>query len=537
VLEALDGLLPQSAADNAAGSAGSIDASTLADYDAVGSSSAADRDAVVVGSSARSVSDASTLADYQSESSANSEPETAVAVDELTPARRDSATVVWLIAAISLIVAAVLAYLALLGGSPDSALGTAAESDPASVVPGPSASPPTSEASSPSATTPELPRAQDYSPAVLLAYEERPGPVEPEDRPILPLINGSNDALVRNFLPIPWPDFEIRFFHPTPCPYKEPLVACIDWASVDRETRELSVHVFTAGFTSTIEPPGHRIHFYIPEQVDGDESRAGTGPPDGDWLPFDGPYPATSTGGDNGRTIYNWDDLRQAGSTTICVTVADPQGKAIRGSGNCLSLADNAHIDGDVDLANEHAGSIGGQWVGQCSHRAMAIAPTGWQWFDLAVEDPEDIAAQLSIPFDDTERELQAAVDQGAVLWAAGPDVDGIPVHFSLATIEGDFGLTSTPQQVAAELERVGAATPAGHRSVGIRELLYEAVELDDGRAAFTYIVPDFGYAIAYVFTAPIGFTVDVGVPHEITDDGWDADELAKRIAYTIQGC
>jgi hypothetical protein len=311
---------------------------------------------------------------------------------------------------------------------------------------------------------------------------------------------------------------------PNPCPIEEELVACIfgvvDATAADDDN--LSAAWFTLGYTPEIEPIDHHLHFYIPELVGGDETKAGTATPGGAWRIWDGPWPATSFGGDNGRTMYTMDDFRAAGSTTLCVIVATPEHEAIPGSGNCAPVVSDADID--IDSRRVISDRLEGQWVGSCSTRAMAIAPAEWRWYDLNEITPADLAAEIRpTAIGQATELLQDFADQGGVIWAEGPVEGDFIVNFSMSIVPGEFTLNDEPQRVAELLGQLGIPTGnGGERTLGDGNGYYEINDVGNGRSGASYIIPDGGYAISFTLTAP---------------DGLGYGAIADQIAYTIQGC
>lgn len=345
---------------------------------------------------------------------------------------------------------------------------------------------------------------------------------------VQPFVQGSNGNPIPNYLPgfdddpfdnaiADWP------WRGTPCPLDQPKLVCMELGpSVNEEDGTLTTYWFTLGFTPELEPIGDHIHFYIPEVVDGDENKAGTGVPGGGWREWDGPWPAESFGGDNGRTMFTMADFKAAGSTTLCAIVADAEHKAIPGSGNCAPVA--YVLDEDFDTYSIMVNRIEGSWVGDCSTKAMAIAPSDWRWYDLTERPPAEIAAEIRPTNADAATELlEAFVNEGGTVWAEGPVENGFIVNFSMQIIPGDFTLNDDPRQVADVLSRLGIPVDnGGQRTFGDKTYYYEVSPAGDGISAATVVVPDYGYAISFTFTAP---------------DGAGYSELASQIAYTVTGC
>ena len=340
-----------------------------------------------------------------------------------------------------------------------------------------------------------------------------------------PFVMGSNGNPIMNRLPLEFDDSLVDSpWAPNPCPIEQELVACI-FAVVDATAPEddnLSVPWFTLGYTPRIEPIDYHLHFYIPELVGGDETKAGTATPGGAWRIWDGPWPATSFGGDGGRTMYTMADFRAAGSTTLCVIVATPEHEAIPGSGNCAPVVSDADIDNDNYFVM--LDRLEGQWVGSCSTKAMAIAPADWRWYDLNDMSPRELAAEIRpTAIAQTAALLEEFEAQGGVIWAEGPVEDDFIVNLSMTLVPGNFTLNDDPQRVAEVLGQLGIPTGnGGQRQIGDGPVYFEVNDVGSGRSGATYLIPDSGYAISFTLTAP---------------DGLGYGELGDQIAYTIQGC
>ena len=124
-------------------------------------------------------------------------------------------------------------------------------------------------------------------------------------------------------------------FAPTPCPDDQPVHACI-WLPLvpdDPGTGDLSVYYFTSGFAPELEPAGLHLHFYLDTAVGGDERKAGSEVSGGTWKEWDGPYPFSTFGGQNGRTGFSMADLQASGARQVCVIVADADQRALPGTG------------------------------------------------------------------------------------------------------------------------------------------------------------------------------------------------------------
>ncbi len=340
-----------------------------------------------------------------------------------------------------------------------------------------------------------------------------------------PFVMGSNGLPIQNGLPLEFDDSLVDSpWDPNPCPIEQDLVACISGpvdATADDDD-DLTVYWFTTGYTPEIEPIGHHLHFYIPELVGGDETKAGTATPGGAWRDWDGPWPATSFDGDNGRTLYTVADFRAAGSSTLCVIVATPEHEAIPGTGNCAPVVSGADIDND--RYRVMVDRLEGQWVGSCRSQAMAIAPADWRWYDLNDMTPGELATEIRpTAIEQTTQLIEQFEAQGGVIWAEGPVEGDFIVNFSMSIIPGDFTLNDDPQRVAEVLGQLGIPTGNGsQRGIGDGPVYFEATDVGNGRSQGTYIIPDAGYAISFIMTAP---------------GGLGYNDLGDQIAYTIQGC
>lgn len=307
---------------------------------------------------------------------------------------------------------------------------------------------------------------------------------------------------------------------PTPCPDEPERVACIlAGVVVDQETGEITVPYFTEGFTPELEPAGYHVHFYLDTVVDGDETKAGTETAGGSWRNWDSPFPATSFGGDNGRSLFTATDYEAAGARYLCSLVADAEQRAIPGTGNCAPLAQIS----DVEALSRQVNRLEGIFVGRCALGATAIAPPDWRWFELVDTPLEDLVSQIRPGAPAKARVwLEPLVERGGIVWADGPIEDGFLVNFSISTFPGDFGLNDTPAEVAETINKLGVSIEnATTRNIGGRDIGYRFV--DHGTyGARRYVIPDFGYAIVMSFAAPQG-------------SGWD--EIADAVAATIVGC
>ena len=330
-----------------------------------------------------------------------------------------------------------------------------------------------------------------------------------------------------NFVPTEQPEgvdlTELAYYGaPRPCPEDQFLVACIYAAVIDSDTDELTVLYWVEGFVPELEPADYHLHFYIDNVVDGDENKAGSGTTGGSWRLWDAPFPATSFGGENGRTIFTGSEFLAANGRNLCLLVAEPDHVAIPGSGNCITpfiATDDAH------LARFQASLTEGQYIGTCSLGVTAGVPDSWRWFDLT-GDLDEIARRVRpTQAAQTADLLGQLVDIGAVIYADGPaQSDGFIPNLSLSIWPGDFTMNSTPREVADELDQLGIGSSDQTRLLGDREVVTATQRNPNGSVSKTFVIPDYGYAIGMTFTAsPAGEGV--------------MSDLADQIAATILGC
>jgi hypothetical protein len=307
---------------------------------------------------------------------------------------------------------------------------------------------------------------------------------------------------------------------PTPCPTDQEKVACIfAGIAVDEATGELTVPYFTEGFRPELEPAGDHLHFYLDTAVDGDERKAGVEVPGGSWRPWDGPFPFTSFGGDNGRTGFTLADVQAAGATWMCVLVSDAEQRAIKGSGNCAPIAQVF----DLDAYRVQVERLTGTYIGACGLGVTMIVPEQWRWFDLIDQPLDQVAGSLR----PTDREAtQAALEQlvgiGGVLWADGPVVDGFIVNLNVILVESDVTTASSPAEVSAALAARGVnVAGAVERRVGGRDVAVQTFTQSSSTST-TYMIPDFGNTILVTVLRPPGI---------------DATAENDAIAATVLGC
>lgn len=307
----------------------------------------------------------------------------------------------------------------------------------------------------------------------------------------------------------------------TPCPEDQPRVACIvPGVGVTEETGELNLFFFTEGFVPELEPAGYHVHFYFDTSVDGDEDRAGSASPGGEYRLWDQPFAVTSTNGENGRAMYTIDDAEAADARYLCAIVADADQVAIADSGNCAPVARVWDPDG---LARQ-LDRLTGEFIGGCPVDAVAIVPGGWSSVDLTQVDLGD-AAELLTPtaVAETTAVLEQIVADGGVVFARGVFGDaGETAEVTLSTFTGDFTYDDAPDVVAERLAVLGIATDgATVESRGGRDVL-SIVSSDGATITERFVFPDAGLAVELAITS----AADA-----------DSAELADAIADTVISC
>ncbi|MEM8925382.1 MAG: serine/threonine-protein kinase [Actinomycetota bacterium] len=308
-------------------------------------------------------------------------------------------------------------------------------------------------------------------------------------------------------------------FTPTPCPVEQERIACIIAVAIDEDGEMLAAYeVF--GFVPELEPVDYHLHFYLDTAVDGDERKAGTEVPGGSWRPWDGILPFTTSGGENGRIGFTQADVEAAGARHLCVIVADPEQRAIPGSGNCAPIP----YTWDDTVALQQVDRLLGVYAGRCAIGATVIMPEGWQWVDLVATSPEE-AARILRPGNVAEVTpiYQQLVDSGTVMLGDGP-VDGdYIVNFTVWRVEGNFTSADDPATVESELNRAGLFfdTPPETRTLAGRDVNSQVV-VGDGFEFTQYVVPDFGYALVLDFFSP-------------NAERWR--ETSDAVAATLMGC
>ncbi len=307
---------------------------------------------------------------------------------------------------------------------------------------------------------------------------------------------------------------------PRPCPEGQERAACIYAVAHDSDTDEFTILYWVENFFPELEPADYHLHFYIDNVLGGDETKAGSETPGGSYRLWDTPFPATSFNGENGRTLYTGSEFLAADGRNICVIVADADQRAIPGSGNCASpfiSDDPTHERRFLNSLNE------GIYAGTCGLGVTAVIPSDWRWFDLTDGDLE-ATARLVRPTGSAAalEALQGIVDEGGVVFADGPaGVSGFVPTVTYAIWPGDFTMNDTPDQVRDELAQLGITLEnPTRRDVADRQVVLGTSNNPNSVSA-TYVIPDFGYAIAMTFTA----------------GGGGVQELADKMAATVLGC
>jgi serine/threonine-protein kinase len=309
---------------------------------------------------------------------------------------------------------------------------------------------------------------------------------------------------------------------PTPCPEDQPRVACIvAGIAFDEETGEVTLAFFTEGFVPQLEPAGHHVHFYFDSSVAGDENRAGSAVPGGEYRPWDLPFLVMSSNGEMGRTMYTLADAEAADARFLCSIVADPEQVAIPDSGNCAPVPRLWNDDVRVQLER-----LTGEFIGSCAVDAVAIVPGGWIWVDLT-DTTSDEAAELLTPtaVAETSSLLEDIEADGGVVFARGVFGDGSDTaEVVLSTLAGDFEYDDTPEIVIERLALLGIdATDAAVEQHGGREIA--TLTSSDGESVTKrFVYPDAGLAVELAVTTA---AVAAG----------DGAELADAIAGSVVSC
>ncbi|MEM7091947.1 MAG: serine/threonine-protein kinase [Actinomycetota bacterium] len=305
-----------------------------------------------------------------------------------------------------------------------------------------------------------------------------------------------------------------------PCPENQERAACIYGISHDSDTDEFLILYWVEGFFPELEPADYHLHFYIDNVVEGDETKAGTETPGGSYRLWDVPFPAESFNGENGRTLFTGSEFLAADGRNLCVIVADPEQRAIPGSGNCVTPFIS---DSEIHIARFQASLNEGFYAGTCGLRVTGVIPRDWRWFDLTGDLAETARRVRPTAADLTEDLLELLVSQGGVIYADGPaGPEGFTPNVSYAIWEGDFTMNSRPGEVRDELAQLGIDIgEPGVRRLADREVYVGMV--DNGNSmSVSYVIPDFGYAIAMTFTAP---------------ESQGLNQLADSMAATVLGC
>ena len=256
--------------------------------------------------------DAPTLPPEQPQTPPPAVPAAAAAAPPATspppaPAQADKTGPNWpLIGGIAAAIAAVIVGVIVLTGGGSGDTSVTVTRDEATSVAEPTAEP---EQQEPTAAPAEQAEPTPAAEATTAPVEEDPTPAPaPTADPTgeQPFIMGSNGNPIMNRLPSEFDDsIADSPWSANPCPLDQERVACIFAAiSPDEDADTIEVYWFTLGFTPELEPIDYHLHFYIPELVGGDETKAGTTTSGGAWRQWDGPWPANTFDGDNGRTLY-----------------------------------------------------------------------------------------------------------------------------------------------------------------------------------------------------------------------------------------
>ncbi len=315
-------------------------------------------------------------------------------------------------------------------------------------------------------------------------------------------------------------------FAPTPCPDDQPRHACIWLAPVanDPEDGDLSVYYFTSGFVPELEPADYHLHFYLDTDVDGDERKAGTEIPGSTWKPWDGPFPFSTSNGQNGRTGFSLADIEASGARQVCVIVADAESRAIPGTGNCAPII----REWDPAIATQQVERITGQYLGGCSIGGSLILPDAWHAVDLVATPVAQAAAELRPTATAAMQErLERLVEAGGVLYADGPVLDGFVPSVRVIDVPGEFALGDTPNEVVDRLVQLGVDIGVTDRRTVVDRVIAVGV-LDgqglDGGDLVSYVVPDAGHALIVTFEIR-----DASVPAAL--------KASDKVIETVNGC
>jgi serine/threonine-protein kinase len=315
-------------------------------------------------------------------------------------------------------------------------------------------------------------------------------------------------------------------FAPTPCPDDQPVHACI-WLPLvpdDPGTGDLSVYYFTSGFAPELEPAGLHLHFYLDTAVGGDERKAGSEVSGGTWKEWDGPYPFSTFGGQNGRTGFSMADLQASGARQVCVIVADADQRALPGTGNCAPIVKTW----DPAIAKQQVARLTGTYHGGCSIGGSVILPDTWRAVDLVNTPLADAAKELRpTAAAAMQARLEQVVPAGGVLWADGPLIDGFLPSVWMTDVPGEFELSDDPATVASRLGQLGVDIGTTVERTVVDRTLLVGTLIDggaEGADLVSYVVPDHGHALV----------VTVRVRDATLDRPFD---LADQLVATVNGC
>jgi serine/threonine-protein kinase len=308
---------------------------------------------------------------------------------------------------------------------------------------------------------------------------------------------------------------------PTPCPVGHERVACITGVALDADTGEITAPYEVFGFVPELDPIDYHLHFYLDSVVEGDETKAGTETAGGDWRAWDGTLPFATNDPESGRTGFTQADVVATGARNLCVLVADPEQRALPGTGNCAPIP----YTFDDEIALEQVGRLQGTYAGNCAAGVTLIIPEDWFWIDLVANDAQTAAEILRPGYvEEVTGYLTDFVDQGGVLWADGPQDGDYIVNINVMTLEGNYTTASTPQEVAdellasSELYLEGSVTEKTFNGRAVNSQVVDG----DGFQLQQYVIPDYGYVMVVNFTAP-----------QVAD--WV--DTTDAIAATVMGC
>ncbi|MFK8022613.1 MAG: protein kinase [Ilumatobacter sp.] len=318
-------------------------------------------------------------------------------------------------------------------------------------------------------------------------------------------------------------DDATEFTAPTPCPTEPDRVACLfSGVSADTESGALTFGWFVDGFVPDIDGGGDRVHFYFDTAVDGDENAAGTAAPGGDWVQWDAAPPLVN-GNDvpAGLEMLTIADAEAVDARHLCAIVADANGVAVPGTGNCAPITQLW----DQTTLSLQVNRLSGRWIGGCGVGVSAIVPDDWRHVDLTTMTPADAAAELFPGNAEAATVVfQSFVSSGAVLYAVGPaaELGGAEVTLVVSSLEAGVTLASTPAETDAVFAALGISTePSVSRLINDRQIATTSSQ-DATTATERYRLPDFGTAFELSLSAAAGN---------------DLAPFADRVAATVIGC